>query len=204
MLPEAVSEFGYAAFGVCENLETIKFPESLKEFGDNCFQSCSNLNNIAIPEGVETIPTGAFRKCAALTDITFPESITDIYNWAFYETPLREHMLQRTEGSVYVNNILLFGANESNVEVEYGTTIVAARAFEDCENVRTVDLASSVEIIRPGAFKDCKSLESITIPESLSSFNKNVFEGSGLKRIIIPSASIANVSLPSDVEIVPY
>lgn len=248
ILPDDVRELEDVAFAVCRKLETFDFPEGLERWGDNCFESCESLNNVVIPEGIDTIPSDAFRGCSSLTNISFPESVTTIYNWAFYETPLREHMLMNTDDSVYVNNILLFGANQSSIDVKDGTTIIAAEAFADCDNVRTVKLPSSVEAIRPlafsgcenletislnnvesiglkaffncrnlrdiqitnatfiadEAFKNCKSLDSITIPEGVSGFSKSVFDGSGLQRIIIPSSMIPNVTLPSNIEIIPY
>ena len=50
-VPENVEIIGDEAFGICEELETIKLPASLKSLGRGVFKGCNKLKRIVFPNG---------------------------------------------------------------------------------------------------------------------------------------------------------
>ena len=50
-VPENVETIGDEAFGICEELETIKLPKSLKSLGRGVFKGCNTLKSVVFPNG---------------------------------------------------------------------------------------------------------------------------------------------------------
>lgn len=50
-VPENVETIGDEAFGICEELETIKLPKSLKSLGRGVFKGCNKLKRVVFPNG---------------------------------------------------------------------------------------------------------------------------------------------------------
>lgn len=163
ILPDPIDEIGNSSFTNCEGLEKINLPKHLTEINQGCFSNCSSLNNIIIPDGVESIYAYAFDGCSSLTDITIPESVSMIWLQAFEDTPWKDNMIAKADGCVYINSVLLYGVDEENVEVKDGTTLIAAKAFEDCINLKYINIPSSVDRIHPQAFENCQNLRSISL-----------------------------------------
>ena len=60
VIPDSVTEIGYAAFAGCENLIGVEIPQSVTVVGDAAFAGCENLTGVAIPLSVTTIGEDAF------------------------------------------------------------------------------------------------------------------------------------------------
>ena len=100
IIPNGVTSIGWAAFGSCSKLETIRIPKSVTTIGEgafsrsslksvvipgsvenidrNTFEDCKELKKVIIKDGVKTIDVFAFKNCTSLTDIIIPASVTDI------------------------------------------------------------------------------------------------------------------------------
>ena len=70
-----------------------------------------------------------------------------------------------------------------------GVTGIGARAFQNCWNMATVSIPSTVTSIGTGAFDQCKSLTSnITIPDGVTVINNSTFNGCAkLTTVVLPS-----------------
>ena len=70
-----------------------------------------------------------------------------------------------------------------------GVTGIGARAFQNCWNMATVSIPSTVTSIGTGAFLECKSLTSnITIPDGVTVINNSTFNGcEKLTTVVLPS-----------------
>ena len=76
--------------------------------------------------------------------------------------------------------------NLKTVIINGGTTI-EENAFNDCYNITSVTIPTSVTSIGASAFSGCSSLTSITIPNSVTSIGFSAFEGcSSLTSIALP------------------
>ena len=83
-LPNSVTSIGAAAFASCTSLTSITIPNSVTSIRDYAFSNCESLTSIIIPDGVTKIGYGAFSNCESLTSITIPNSVTEIDRYSFF------------------------------------------------------------------------------------------------------------------------
>ena len=77
----------------------------------------------------------------------------------------------------------------TSITIPSSVTSIGQAAFGDCSNLTNIDIPSSVTSIGNYAFQYCSSLTSITIPSSVTNIGTGAFIGcSGLISIDIPSS----------------
>ena len=70
-----------------------------------------------------------------------------------------------------------------------GVTEIGADAFQDCFNMQSITLPSSLTYIPDYTFSGCSSLDSVTIPAAVTSIGNQAFNGcSSLESMTIPAA----------------
>jgi hypothetical protein len=68
-------------------------------------------------------------------------------------------------------------------------------AFEDCKNLKGIDIPNGITEIGESAFKHCKNLREIVIPEGVTKIGLCAFDGcKGLEKVVIPSSVTEIVS----------
>lgn len=72
------------------------------------------------------------------------------------------------------------------VVVEPGVTYIGIYSFSDCENLKSVSIADTVDTIEWGTFQGCTSLKEIELPDSIRTLYIQAFMGSGLTSIRLP------------------
>lgn len=66
---------------------------------------------------------------------------------------------------------------------------IAAGAFKDCYDLKSVTLPNTIEYIEAEAFCGCKSLKEIRLPDRIRSIGKRAFEGcSSLRKVTFPDS----------------
>lgn len=88
----------------------------------------------------------------------------------------------------------LIGENGHAV-IPDGTTEIAGCAFEDCIDLVSVEIPSSVKVIRHGAFYGCAGLTKVVIPEGVEEIQECAFKG---------CAALTVVSLPESLKCVSF
>lgn len=74
-------------------------------------------------------------------------------------------------------------------DVSYKVVQIGWRAFEDCKDLTSVTIPTSVSVIYEDAFKGCSGLKSIEIPNSVTKIGNSAFSGcTGLTSITIPAS----------------
>ena len=73
VIPNFVTEIGYAAFAYCENLETVIMDDGVTVIDNDAFSHCTSLKNVEFSSEIETIGDFAFADCSELLAV-------DIYN----------------------------------------------------------------------------------------------------------------------------
>ena len=97
-------------------------------------------------------------------------------------------LLPKREGK-YSGDIIVPEKVKGNDGVEYIVTSLDASCFEDCRDLTSITLPSSVTSLGYSCFEGCSGLTSITIPSSVTSLESDCFRGcSGLTSITIPSS----------------
>lgn len=68
--------------------------------------------------------------------------------------------------------------------------IVGAWAFQNCTNIKSIVIPSSVTVIGDSAFSGCKNIEIVALPENLTKIGQRAFYGCGLTAISLPESLI--------------
>ena len=145
-------------FGGCVQLTTVAIPPSVTTIGA-AFWRCSNLTNINIPLSVTTIKEQAFQY-SGLTSVSIPSSVNRIGYNAFAHCHNLTTVFYSMDSCIY--------------NYQYGSSLYGGM-FEDCENLSTVHLGSSVRYIPPYTFYGCTGLYSIDIPDGVRVIQNNTF-----------------------------
>lgn len=77
--------------------------------------------------------------------------------------------------------------------IEYGVSSIGYRAFNNCKNLKNLQISNSVTIIYGEAFSFCTSLEEITVPDSVTVLGDSAFEGCKSLLMINLSENITNI-----------
>ena len=183
-----VTGIGDEAFNGRTRLMSITLPDSLKNIGDRAFGGCSGLTGITLSAGLTSIGEEAFNACQGLTEITLPDGLISIGNSAF--------------SACY---------NLKTIVMSDTITSVGREAFASCGALSGVTLSENLASISDRMFVYCMALEDIHIPAGVESIGALVFQGSGLKSIVIPDtvtsissyafqgcSSLGSVTLPDN------
>lgn len=202
ILSKNLKTIGENAFQYCDAVKEINIPASVTEIGDLAFTMCENLERInveagnsnyidkdgvlfnknadtlinypagrqetsyAIPEGTTKIANDAFKlyygnKTAKLTTVTFPSSLEEIGDRAFMQTKLSEITI--------IPNVK-----------------IGNYAFDQCKNIKTVNVAEGVTEIGEGQLYALENCEKITLPSTLKKIGYRAFDRIGVKEINLP------------------
>ncbi len=200
VVPEGVTEIGYAAFQGLELLEEIQLPSTLRIIRNEAFAKCYRLRKVVIPDGVTHIMEFAFFRCNSLESIVIPEKVRVLSAGVFAECcnlkqvqlpqNLREigdfcfyacYELTGIEIPATVRNIAsgaFYKCEElDTIVLPEGMTTIETALFACCYNLREVHIGSHVSKIEYCAFADCSSLESLAIPRSVKNVEAGAFGG---------------------------
>ena len=149
---------GYAFYD-CDSLQSIVFPDSLEIIGEGAFEDCDSITSVVIPDSVTTIGVYAFSRCDSLVDAKLGDGVEFMGALAFFGCPLQ---------SVDLGNHLPFiaptvfsGTALSTVFIPDSVTSIMYYAFENCENLTSIELPISVTTIEWDAFYGCDSLTDV-------------------------------------------
>lgn len=147
------------AFWRCSSLESITLPQSIIALGENTFRLCSSLTNVILGDRLIAIGREAFRECSSL--------VTYHYGNAVY---LSSH------SNPYYALLRAESKTTASVNVHPSTKIIAAEAFDEWEELKSISLPDGLLAIDDGAFS-CTGLQSITIPDSVVRIGRSAFWG---------------------------
>lgn len=135
---------------------SIRLPSTLEKIGEKAFANYLALKSLVIPEGVKIIENEAFANCGAAS-ITLPSTLEEIYVYPFRGAALT--FLNVAEGAKLVNG------------------------FQDCKNLREVQLPSTLKFIQSNAFTGCTALSKINLPKGVTVCSLAFWGCTSLRRI---------------------
>lgn len=98
------------------------------------------------------------------------------------EPTVSSSFIASIKSNVYVNG-------KGIIEFNDDITSIAANAFYDCTNLKSISLSKNISQIGYQAFRGCTNLESCTIPESVQVIDNSLFEEcTNLQSIILPNS----------------
>ena len=124
-------------YGAKASITSVSFASNITSIAENVVNGYAGIMNISLPAGVRIVPASAFAGTGIVNDYS-------AYN----------------KGLLVVSGVLLKAApttmNKYLVETYNGITIIAGGAFDKCDAIKRVYVASTVQYINNGAFADAE------------------------------------------------
>ena len=150
---------------------------------------------------------------------TLSASAAGVISWNFEDGTLT--ISGKGEMPDYTTNVTPWIDRKLKVKaaiVEQGVTYIGSQTFQNCVDMESVSIASSVEDIGDAAFYWCKKLKSVELPSRLEDISEQLFDHcSALVSIVIPEgveeigeaafnccSSLQSIYIPDSVEEIEY
>ena len=189
----AVTAIEMQAFENCYSLENVDLGSKLQRIEANAFVLCASIPSIVIPDTVEKIGRSAFAQCYSLGDVSMSKGIKRICPDAFSEAKCYSD--GNWDGDVlYIGNAAIDTSPfiDKECRIKEGTTIIAEEAFEECSELETVILPSSLKYINSSAFSSDVNLKNVQISSGLKELGDKAFdECTALEKISVDPANTA-------------
>ena len=188
-----VTAIGNRAFSNSK-LESVTLPDTLTYIGQSAFAECKNLTSVRIPDSVTQIDFGAFTHCLNLEDVQLSSQLAYIGRSAFENCEKLEC-----------------------VEIPDTVSEIGFAAFMDCASLSSVTYPVNLQKTGSHIFADCPALKEIEVPEGVTYLPDDVFNGSTLQTVKLPStlvtigdqaffecANLSAIELPNSVTTIGY
>ena len=141
------------------------------------FKSLSNmiiypfLSSMFEVDGIKYVPVSPSERTCDAIDCVYNETITNttIASTVSYKGVVMTVKSMRPYFA-YNNNYI------ESLRVDY-KGVIADNSFQNCTNIKTLNIGEEVTSIGSQAFFNCSSLESIIIPDAVTKIGTNVFSG---------------------------
>lgn len=185
-LPEGLVEIGDSV--CCENtsLTTLNLPNTLKTVGEFAFFGCNQLTGFKIPENVEVVKDYGFAYCWGITELDLPEGVREIGEGAFANSSIKKIVLPESVTKLG-KGVFMYCRELEEISIPSTLKVVSNGLFAFCQTLQEVVIPEGVEEIEESAFASCVKLSKVTLPSTLVKMGINVFMGSSLEHVTIPS-----------------
>ena len=207
-----VTDIGYRAFDECVGLTGVTIPNTVTKIDGGAFYACENLKSLNIPSSVNNMGTMMEHESDDDDEPT-PQPATDNNKKRLRNNkeqniivgPIAIGCTSLNSISVAKENTTYDSRNDCNAIIETATntlltgcvntiipnsvTSIGYGVFAKLENLKTIDIPSSVVNIGDFAFEHA-GLTKITIPNSVVNIGKDAFQGIQLTELIIPNSVI--------------
>lgn len=227
IIPNKVSELGWAAFYGCNNLTSLQLPHNLISIENSVFEGCTSLSGelnlpatlkhidssafsgcsgfsgpLILPNELETLGQSAFERCSGFTGgLTVPYRITSIPKSTF------SGCSGLTGTLILHDNIVDLSSQGSGY----------SGAFSNCKFQGELKLPANIQVIGDDTFMGCEFSSISEFPETLVEIGGEAFDGcwrlSG--DIILPKSlivlgeeafagcrNISSITLPPDLGVI--
>ena len=150
---------------------------------------------LTIPDTVEEIGEGAFSNLSGLKTIIIPSTVKRIAMNAFaYNSTLEQVIMQEREkedgtieGVEYIGE-RAFRNCENLITVQMANSVkeIGSLAFYLCEKLQNITLSDNIKVLKYHTFSDCTSLTKIELPKNLEEIEVRAFYKCNLKEITLP------------------
>ncbi len=161
-------------------IKKIVIAKGVTSIGFYAFANCKNVKEMSIPETVTKIGAGAFSGNQALTRVTIPRSVTSIGNGTFENCSSLSNFSVDSSNSSYASvDGVLYNKNK--------TKLICCPAGK----AGSFTVPDTVKSLSDSCFYGCEKLTSITLPKTVTAIPDYAFEGSGVKKVTLSSATVS-------------
>lgn len=210
-LPPTIEYIRGNAFGNTTNLKSINFPAALKLIGSGAFDT-SGLEKVDIP-GKTSLGSGAFSNCESLTSVSFPH--IDYLGLSCFASCIRLKNISIIPKGVLENTSKTFNWELDNneefvdgggtycfhhcislesVAIEDGVTLIPVVFFAECNELKEINLPSSVETIGDQAFVANFSLKKVSMP-GVKTIGHSAFYNCGLEGDLVIPENVKSIDI---------
>lgn len=182
---------------VKSGIESIVFPSTLREIPEDTCRECGSLKNVTFREGLEGIGIGAFWE-TDVESVVLPKTLRRISQAAFCKcaslrTAKFSEGLTVLGGDEYSSDGKMIsgvfeGSALESVLLPKTLKRIEYRAFEDCENLKSILLLGGLEFIGEKAFFNAR-LTSALIPKNVTEIADRAFYKNRLRRVTFEEGS---------------
>lgn len=180
-LPPTIEYICGSAFGYTTNLKSINFPAALKLIGTGAFEY-SGLEKVDIP-GKTSLGNNAFSNCESLTSVSFPH--IDYLGSSCFASCIRLKTI-----SLIPKGVLEKTSKTFNWELDNNEEFVdggGKYCFHHCISLESVAIEDGVTLIPGGFFAECNELKEINLPSSVETIGDQAFVANfSLKKVSMP------------------
>ena len=217
--PSQITTIPTCTFSGCTDLKSITIPATVQSIGAEAFRFCSSLTSISFPEGVSAMPYLVCEGCSSLTQASIPSTVTSIGGSAFFNCNLSHVSIPDGVTSI---DIFAFGGNPleevnlpsqlkhlgsyafapyngggslgkfTSVVVPEGVITMGSSVFSS-ENLKEIDLPSTLIAIGEMVLADNLQIEKLTVRAALPPFHNGQLLGNDEQRatpIFVPAKSV--------------
>ncbi len=182
------------AYYMNNTLSYVALPETIKEIGEFSYAR-SSISSIVLPEGLEKIGYGAFYHADDLGYVTIPDSVKKIEPNAFEHTKWVDDFRNGEGDSDFLISggaLIAYRGSAEEVEIPDGVKLIAAKAFENHTEIKSVKFPESLVTIGEDAFAGCKKLAFVNLEETgLYSVLDRAFYNTALKEVTLPETFVS-------------
>lgn len=164
------------------DLRGFVLPENIQLIKDGAFSNTIMDEKLIIPKNVFAIESNAFSSCKQLNKITFNSRLNHIGEWCFA-------FCKELETAIFTS--------DCNLQT------ISAKAFHNCENLKTIQFPGNLLVIDDEAFQWCYSIEELDFPKTLIRIGCKSFNMAGHlfgKDEKSPSCRLQVLILPPNIE----
>ena len=187
-LSNSIETFGSNCFSYT-GISNIELPESVRTIGISCFSNCIKLETLKIPKHscLDTIEYGAFSGCIYFTRIILESNNFSLFNSALFDKDQTKLIVMPpnspTKYFSFPETLIEIGQSSllgcKNLHQVFlpsnSVTRIKEHAFENCTNLRFINIPQSVQYVGDDAFFGCKKLQcGILIENTSSSFKASL------------------------------
>ena len=168
--------WGLNTFEGCSSLKNITLPEGLTTIGAVAFKNTA-VESVVIPSTIQfwckypvlnvgAVENNAFEGCEKLSSVTFTEGLKSINGVLFLDCPLLKKVVI-PKSVIDISYGFSGRANESTaleeVAFEDGSqlTEIGISAFENCGNLKMLEIPENAINIQNGCFLNCSSVKTV-------------------------------------------
>ena len=173
---ENVKSINSYAF-VNTQLESVELKSGLETICDNAFLNATSLTQIIIPEGATSVGTRAFEGILTLTKAILPTTLTQMGQNIFAGCTSLTELTIPFFGTTLNDKTIASIANTSSLKIVTITNAckVPNNAFKDISTLTTVNLPNVVTSIGSFAFSGCDNLKQLELSSSLTTIDYYAF-----------------------------
>ena len=201
-----VTSLPYSLFENCKNLVDLELPAGLQSIDSTTFAGCDKLEGTVYKNGsyfgtqdnpyrwlvkaraktivectvhpdCEKIYSSAFINCYKLRKLVIPATCTDFSYCLSGVTTLKSLEMPYDSSAIFTRLTGLTNAAIANLEelIINGGTIIPEKAFQNVTTLKTIVLPNTLTTINKNAF-DGSGIESLELPSSFKTIGANAFQ----------------------------